>query len=166
MLSRCASARRESHHSILHGCCTSPKPVRCRPASALVKGTFDEPMCLVQVQLGPPSRTASPLGETRFRGGSWPHTVPNTCPIPLFDVVYVAAEARPADTRNAETTTVCSRASTASSLRCRWSRSYRGGRTLVTTWKPGLTRNNAPSWSRVLSFLQRPELTIGSRQSP
>jgi len=53
-----AAARRESHHSILHECCTRPKPVRCRSAICLVKGMFNESACLVRVQLGPPLHPA------------------------------------------------------------------------------------------------------------
>ena len=49
-----APARQESHHSISHGYCTRPKPVRCRSVFGLVRGTFTEPVWLVQVQLGPP----------------------------------------------------------------------------------------------------------------
>ena len=55
--------------------------MRCRSVLGLVRGTFTEPIWLVQVQVGPPSRTAFPLGETRSCHHSVTHFVPNTCPM-------------------------------------------------------------------------------------
>jgi len=64
-----AAARRESHDSILHGCCTRPKPVRFRATFALVRRTFGERMCLVQVQIEPRIQLGPPPKPRPTRDG-------------------------------------------------------------------------------------------------